>query len=245
MRITTDDGVGLAVEVTGTGPGLCSCTASAARRRTSPTTRPRSRTTTPWSSFDHRGHGESDKPDDPLRVLLRPPRRRHARGRRRGRLEPLPAARSLDGRHGRPPDRARPSGPGRGAGTDGHRARSGPGFDRTLMEFGAAVALEQGKDVLKALLDEARAAATRPRTNACSRSGRSYQEFQDRKWDDALGGDVGARWWWRSPGSPTTSPSSHAITLPDARDRGRAGHAVPRVRRSAMADAIPRRRARR
>ena len=54
----------------GPGPGSCSCTGSAARRRTSPTTCQRSRATTPSSSFDHRGHGESDKPDDPLAYSL-------------------------------------------------------------------------------------------------------------------------------------------------------------------------------
>ena len=73
-------------------------------------------------------------------VLLRPPRCRHARRRGRGRLEPLPAARSFDGRHGRPPDRARPSGPGRGVGTDGHRARSGTRLGRGPHGVRAAVA---------------------------------------------------------------------------------------------------------
>ena len=68
--------------------GSCSCTASAARRRTSPTTSPRSRRDHTVVVFDHRGHGESDKPDDLAGVLARPARRRHARGRRRGRPRP-------------------------------------------------------------------------------------------------------------------------------------------------------------
>ena len=64
MRITTDDGVELATEVEGSGPGLvlvhgfggakedfCDHTAALARDHTVVT-------------FDHRGHGESDKPAD-------------------------------------------------------------------------------------------------------------------------------------------------------------------------------------
>ena len=43
--------------------------------------------------------------------------------------------------------------------------------------------------------------STRPRTSGCSRSGPGYQEFEDRKWDGAVGGHVGrARARDRAPG---------------------------------------------
>ena len=112
MRITTDDGVGLAVEVAGTGPGLllvhgfggakedfADHVAALARDHTVVIVRP----SRPRRERQARR---------PAGVLARPPRRRHARGRRRGRARPLPAARPLDGRHGRAPDRARPAATG-------------------------------------------------------------------------------------------------------------------------------------
>ena len=55
--------------------------------------------------FDHRGHGESDKPDDPLaysfdRLVADTLAVADATG-----LDRVPAARALDGRHGGPPGR--------------------------------------------------------------------------------------------------------------------------------------------
>jgi pimeloyl-ACP methyl ester carboxylesterase len=57
-----------------------------------------------------------------------------------------------------------------------------PGFDADLMEAAAGVALTQGKDALKELLDLASPLDT-PAYERTLRERPGYQEFQDRKWD--------------------------------------------------------------
>ena len=174
VRITTDDGVG----ARGRGDRIaardsCSCTGSAARRRTSPTTSPVLARDHTVVMFDHRGHGESDKPE---------------RSRRRTRFDRL-VADTLAVADAVGLDRFRllghsmggmvarrivlgTSGPGRGAGPDGHRARPDPGLrrrphgDRRRM-----VALDAGQGRAEGAARLGRAARTRPRTSACSRSG--------------------------------------------------------------------------
>ena len=83
------------------------------------------------------------------RATIRPTRRaysldrlarRHARRRRRPRVRAVPAARSLDGRDGRPPPGARPPERGRGAGAHGHGPGPPPRLDPATVELGAEIA---------------------------------------------------------------------------------------------------------
>ena len=57
-----------------------------------------------------------------------------------------------------------------------------PAFDRSSWRSGAEVALEQGKDAFKALLDLAKPLDT-PAYQRLLAERPGYQEFQDRKWD--------------------------------------------------------------
>jgi pimeloyl-ACP methyl ester carboxylesterase len=57
-----------------------------------------------------------------------------------------------------------------------------PGFDPELIEVAVRVALDEGKDALKALLDMAKALET-PAYLRTLEQRPGYQEFQDRKWD--------------------------------------------------------------
>ena len=98
--------------------------ASAARRRISPITSPPSPRDHTVVIFDHRGHGASDNPTDPAAYSLDRLRGRHARGRRRGRARALPAARPLDGRHGRAAASRSPRPARRRARDDGHVGRA-------------------------------------------------------------------------------------------------------------------------
>jgi pimeloyl-ACP methyl ester carboxylesterase len=57
-----------------------------------------------------------------------------------------------------------------------------PGFDPELMELGARIALEQGKDELRAVLDLTRTLET-PAYERLLAQRPGYQEFQDAKWE--------------------------------------------------------------
>ncbi len=182
MRVRTDDGVNLAAIVEGSGPGLvlvhgfggakedfADHLALLARDHTVVT-------------FDHRGHGESDQPSDPAAYSL--PRLRAdtlavadaaglsgfrllghsmggmvARGIALTQAERVEALVMMD------------TSPG-----------PIPGFDPALMEIAATVALDQGKDELKALLDLANTLDT-PAFQRVVLQRPGYQEFQDRKWE--------------------------------------------------------------
>src|SRR6476646_8745277 len=65
MRITIDDGVGLAVEVDGEGPGLLLVHGFGGAKEDFADHVPRMARTHTVVIFDHRGHGASDKPTDP------------------------------------------------------------------------------------------------------------------------------------------------------------------------------------
>ncbi len=183
MRITTSDGVGLAVEESGAGPGLILVHGFGGAKEDFADH-------VPWLArdhtvviFDHRGHGSSDKPTD--RTMYSIDRLAtdilevadgcgldrfrllgHSMGGMVGRQIPL-----------RSPERLEAlimmdTSPG-----------PIPGFDPALMDAAAEVAFDRGKAALKELLDlvpvletpaYARTLAERP----------GYREFQERKWDD-------------------------------------------------------------
>ena len=182
MRITTDDGVGLAVEVAGSGPGLVLVHGFGGAKEDFVDHVPRLAEDHTVVIFDHRGHGESDAPDDPaaysfdrlvadtiavadaiglehFRLLG------HSMGgmvarrvalRYRDRIEALILMDTAPGPI--------------------------PSFDADLMDIAAEVARTQGKVALKELLDLAGLLNT-PAYERILLERPDYQAFQDRKWD--------------------------------------------------------------
>jgi pimeloyl-ACP methyl ester carboxylesterase len=183
MRITTDDGVGLAVEVVGTGPGLMLVHGFGGAKEDFADHVPTLARHNTVVIFDHRGHGASDKPDDPgayslerlgtdvlqvadgvglesFRLLG------HSMGGMVSRKVALRASDRVDALIMM--DTA---------------AGPIPGFDNSLIEAAADVALTRGKDALKELLDLADP-LTSPAYERVLAERPGYQEFQDRKWAD-------------------------------------------------------------
>jgi 3-oxoadipate enol-lactonase len=186
MRVTMDDGVALVVTDTGSGPALLlvhgfggakedfsdHVGALAARHRV--------------VTFDHRGHGESDKPPDVADYSL---------DRMAADVLGVADSLGLDGFRllghsmgGMVARRVVLARPARIEALVLMDTSPGPvpGLDADLVELAAEIALNEGKDVLKPMLDEAgtldtpaylRVLAERP----------GYREFGERKWD-ALSG---------------------------------------------------------
>jgi pimeloyl-ACP methyl ester carboxylesterase len=186
MRVTMDDGVALELTDTGSGPGLLllhgfggakedfadHVDALAARHRV--------------ITFDHRGHGESDDPPDPaaysldrmaadvlgvadaigidaFRLLG------HSMGGMVARRVVLAAPERIDALV------LMDTSPG-----------PLPDLDPDLLDFAAGIALDEGKDVLKPMLDEAATLETPAYVRlVAERPG--FEEFEQRKWD-ALSG---------------------------------------------------------
>ena len=236
MRITTDDGVGLAVEVTGSGPGLMLVHGFGGAKEDFADHAPVLAHDHTVVVFDHRGHGESDKPDDPQaysfgRLVADTLAVADAVSLSRFRL----LGHSMGGMVARRvvlghPDRVEAlilmdTAPG-----------PVPGFDAELMEFGAAVAREQGKDVLKALLDEAAPLHT-PAYERMLAERPEYQAFQDRKWD-ALSEVMWAAMVVAIARQDDDLPEFHAITCPTLVIVGETDTPF-RGPSQAMADAIP------
>ena len=182
------------------------------------------------STFDHRGHGESDTPDDVGGVLARPARRRHARGRRRGRARAVPAARALDGRDGRPP---RSCSPTRSGSTRSCSWTRRPGRCRgSTRSWSRSAAADRaratGMDVLKRAARRGRHARARPPYQRVL--GRAARLRGVRA---TASGRALARCMWAAMAREIARPARPARRagrgrVPDARDRRRAGRAVPR-----------------
>jgi 3-oxoadipate enol-lactonase len=186
MRLTMDDGVALEVTDDGSGPALLlvhgfggakedfadHVDALAARHRV--------------VTFDHRGHGESDDPPDASDYSL---------DRMATDVLGVAGALGVDGFRllghsmgGMVARRVVLARPARIEALVLMDTSAGPvpGLDADLVELAAGIALNEGKDVLKPMLDEAgtldtpaylRVLAERP----------GYREFGERKWD-ALSG---------------------------------------------------------
>jgi 3-oxoadipate enol-lactonase len=182
VEVRTDDGVTLEAMVEGAGPGLVLVHGhGGAKEDFSDHVDALARDHT-VVTFDQRGHGESDKPDDIAKYSF---------DRLRADVLQVADAAGLD--------RFRLLGHSMGGMVARrialhHRDRVDalvmmdtcpgpiPGFDAELIELGAAIALEQGKDALKAVLDMAQALETPAhRRLLVERPG--YQEFYDRKWE--------------------------------------------------------------
>ena len=124
MRVTVDDGVELAVEVLGDGPPFVMIHGFTGAKEDFADDAPRLAEHHRVVLFDHRGHGESDKPDDAAAYSLDRLAADTLGGRRRGRRRSLPVARAFDGRDGRGADRRAAPRARRGPGDDGHVART-------------------------------------------------------------------------------------------------------------------------
>ncbi len=183
MRIRTDDGVGLEVDVAGAGPGLMLVHGfGGAKEDFADHVDALARDHT-VVVFDHRGHGASDKPDDPACYTLD-----------RLTLDVLAVADAVgfDGFRllghsmgGMVARKVVIRAPERVEALVMMDTTAGPipGFEPSLMDAAADVALTQGKDALKALLDLAPALDT-PAYQRTLAERPGYQEFQDRKWAD-------------------------------------------------------------
>ena len=183
MRITTSDGLELAVEVAGRGPGLLLVHGFGGAKEDFADHVPVFARDHTVVVFDHRGHGASDKPTDPAmysidRLATDILEVADACGLERFRL----LGHSMGGMVGRQvPLRA----PERVEAFIMMDTSAGPipGFDPALMDAAAEVAFTRGKAALKELLDLASVLETPAyKRTLVDRPG--YQEFQDRKWDD-------------------------------------------------------------
>jgi pimeloyl-ACP methyl ester carboxylesterase len=183
MRITTSDGVGLAVEVAGSGPGLVLVHGFGGAKEDFADHVPTLAHDHTVVVFDHRGHGASDKPTDRsaysidrlahdiLEVADRCDLDRfrllgHSMGGMVSRQIPLLAPERLDALV------MMDTSPG-----------PIPGFDPALMDAAAEVAFTRGKGALKELLDMVSVLET-PAYQRTLADRPGYREFMERKWDD-------------------------------------------------------------
>jgi pimeloyl-ACP methyl ester carboxylesterase len=183
MRITTSDGVGLAVEVAGAGPGLLLVHGFGGAKEDFADHVPTLARDHTVVVFDHRGHGASDKPADrgaysldrlatdvlevaaacaldTFRVLG------HSMGGMVVRRLPMRTPERLDALV-----------------LMDTTASPIPGFDPELMEIAADVAFTDGKAALKELLDLAPVLETPAYLRVLDQRA-GYREFVERKWDD-------------------------------------------------------------
>jgi 2-succinyl-6-hydroxy-2,4-cyclohexadiene-1-carboxylate synthase len=183
MRITMDDGIGLAVEVAGSGPGLLLVHGFGGAKEDFADHVPALARENTVVVFDHRGHGASDKPDDPAAYSLE----RLATDtllvadavgldtfRLLGHSMGGMVARKLVIRE-----------PARVPALIMMDTAAGPipGFDAELMDLASDLAMAQGKAALKELLDLAPALDTAAYQRTL-RERPGYQEFENGKWND-------------------------------------------------------------
>jgi pimeloyl-ACP methyl ester carboxylesterase len=183
MRITTDDGVGLAVQAAGEGPGLLLVHGFGGAKEDFADHLPALARDHTVVTFDHRGHGASDKPDDPAAYTLE---RLAADVLQVADAVGLPSFRLLGhSMGGMVARKVVLRAPGRVEALVMMDTSAGPipGFDPDLMDVAAAVALEQGKDALKELLDLAKVLET-PAYYRVLADRPGYQAFVDKKWAD-------------------------------------------------------------
>jgi pimeloyl-ACP methyl ester carboxylesterase len=183
MRVTTDDGVDLAVEVAGTGPGLVLAHGFGGAKEDFADHVPVLARDHTVVVFDHRGHGASDKPSDPgmyslERLTADVLAVADATGLESFRL----LGHSMGGMVARKVVIARPERIDALIMMD-TCAGPIPGYDASLMDAAAEVALTRGKHALKELLDMAAVLET-PAYQRALLERPGYQEYIDRKWVD-------------------------------------------------------------
>jgi pimeloyl-ACP methyl ester carboxylesterase len=183
MRITTSDGVRLAVEVAGSGPGLVLVHGFGGAKEDFADHVPTLALDHTVVVFDHRGHGASDKPTDRAAYSIdrlahdildvadgcdldRFRLLGHSMGGMVARQIPLLAPERLDALV------MMDTSPG-----------PIPGFDPALMDAAAEVAFTRGKGALKELLDMVSVLET-PAYQRTLADRPGYRQFMERKWDD-------------------------------------------------------------
>ena len=183
MRITMDDGVALAVEVEGDGPGLVLVHGYGGAKEDFADHVPALARDHTVVTFDHRGHGASDKPADRTaytynRLVSDTLQVADAVGFDQFRL----LGHSMGGMIAR---KVALDAPDRVSALVMMDTCAGPppNWEPSLLELAAGVAFENGKDALKELLDFAAALET-PAYRRCIAERPGYQEFVDRKWAD-------------------------------------------------------------
>jgi pimeloyl-ACP methyl ester carboxylesterase len=182
MRIATDDGVELVAGVAGEGPGLLLVHGFGGAKEDFTEHLPALAREYTVAVFDHRGHGESDKPGDVAAYSLERLRDdvlqvADALGFASFRL----LGHSMGGMVARKVVLAAPERVDAFVMMD-TSAGPIPGFDASLVDVAADIALTQGKDALKEVLDMAQALETEAYRRVLSEQP-GYQEFVDRKWE--------------------------------------------------------------
>jgi pimeloyl-ACP methyl ester carboxylesterase len=183
MRIATDEGVELAVETAGSGPGLMLVHGFGGAKEDFADHVPTLARDHTVVVFDHRGHGASDKPDDPAMYSLE---RLAADTLQVADAVGLDSFRLLGHSMGGMTSRKIPLiAPERVDALIMMDTLTGPipGFDPDLMDAAAEVALTRGKDALKELLDMATVLET-PAYHRVLAERPGYLEFVEKKWAD-------------------------------------------------------------
>jgi pimeloyl-ACP methyl ester carboxylesterase len=181
MRIATDDGVELAVETAGNGPGLMLVHGFGGAKEDFADHVPTLARDHTVVVFDHRGHGSSDKPDDPAMYSLE---RLAADTLQVADAVGLDSFRLLGHSMGGMTSRKIPLiAPERVDALIMMDTCAGPipGFDPELMDAAAEVALTRGKDALKELLDMAKVLET-PAYRRVLADRPGFAEFEAKKW---------------------------------------------------------------
>jgi pimeloyl-ACP methyl ester carboxylesterase len=183
MRVRTDDGVELAVEIDGSGPGLLLVHGHGGAKEDFADHVERLSQRNTVVTFDHRGHGASDHPTEAAAYSLARMRAdtwavADAVGFDRFRV----LGHSMGGMVVRRMPLEQPERIEALVLMDTSAGQI-PALVPELIEMAAYVGLTDGKDTLKALLDTAGALDTEPyQRMLVDRPG--YREFQDRKWAD-------------------------------------------------------------
>jgi 3-oxoadipate enol-lactonase len=181
MRITMNDGVGLAVEVAGDGPGLMLVHGLGGAKEDFADHVPALARDHTVVVFDHRGHGDSDNPTDPAaysfaRLVTDTLAVADATGLEHFRL----LGHSMGGMVARKIAIHESSRVDALVMMD-TSAGPVPGFDPELIDIAVEVALTQGKDELKALMDMT-AVLDSPAYKRTLAERPGYVEFMARKW---------------------------------------------------------------
>jgi pimeloyl-ACP methyl ester carboxylesterase len=183
MRIGTDDGVGLEIEVAGQGPGLVLVHGFGGAKEDFADHVPALARDHTVVTFDHRGHGASDKPTERAaysfaRLVADTLQVADAAGLDRFRL----LGHSMGGMVARKVALAHPARVDALVMMDTSPGPV-PGYDPELMAIASTVGYEQGKDALKELLDFAKVLET-PAYYRVLRERPGYEAFVAKKWDD-------------------------------------------------------------
>jgi pimeloyl-ACP methyl ester carboxylesterase len=184
MWITTDDGVELAVEVRGTGPAVLLVHGWGGAKEDFFDHLDELALSHRVATFDHRGHGASGKPESV-----------HDYSLERLRLDTLHVADALGfdrfvllghSMGGMVTRRIALDHPDRVIAHIFMDTSAGPlaEADPEMLEFGATLALEEGKDALKATLDALGSPLDNPAYERMLAERPGFQEFVDKKWDD-------------------------------------------------------------